>query len=135
MKLMNPKGTDPRSRRWFGVPAPVAAVLTAVLTVGIVLFAIEARREAATSSPAGNDDTLPAGVLAGAGLPPLPSGRLVRSREVVEDAYLFAAQHPEVLKYLPCFCGCDRQGHRSNLDCFVASAPSEPVHWNPHGMG
>ena len=45
----------------------------------------------------------------------------VRPAEVVKAAYLFAAQHPEVLKYVPCFCGCERGGHRGNDDCFVSA--------------
>lgn len=40
--------------------------------------------------------------------------------EIVE-AYVFAARHPEVLRYMPCYCGCERESppHRSNYDCFV----------------
>lgn len=32
--------------------------------------------------------------------------------------YEFAARRPDVLHYLPCFCGCGRV-HRSNYDCFI----------------
>ena len=42
-----------------------------------------------------------------------------RSPEVITAAYKFAAEHPEVLSYVPCFCGCERSGHRGNEDCFV----------------
>lgn len=40
--------------------------------------------------------------------------------EVIE-AYVFAAKHPEVLRYMPCYCGCEnpRFAHDSNYDCFV----------------
>jgi hypothetical protein len=40
--------------------------------------------------------------------------------EIVET-YVFAARHPEVLQYMPCYCGCERDSppHRSNYDCFV----------------
>jgi hypothetical protein len=36
-------------------------------------------------------------------------------------AYQFAAERPDLLKHMPCFCGCGAEGlsHRSNLDCFV----------------
>jgi hypothetical protein len=37
----------------------------------------------------------------------------------VEDAYRFAAAHPDVLQYIPCFCGCGNIGHRHNGDCYV----------------
>src|SRR5262245_8864301 len=41
-------------------------------------------------------------------LPPIPfqGYEPPRSREVVRSAYQFAAEHPEVLSYVPCFCGC-----------------------------
>ena len=38
----------------------------------------------------------------------------------VRDAYEFAVEHPEVLRYMPCYCGCGLTvGHTSNLDCFI----------------
>jgi hypothetical protein len=37
----------------------------------------------------------------------------------VREAYEFAARRPDVLHYLPCFCGCWHSGHRSNYDCFI----------------
>lgn len=37
----------------------------------------------------------------------------------IRDAYLFALEHPEVLRYVPCYCGCEEVGHESNLDCFI----------------
>jgi hypothetical protein len=37
----------------------------------------------------------------------------------VRELYAFAARRPDVLKYMPCFCGCGRVGHRSNYDCFI----------------
>jgi len=71
-------------------------------------------------------------------LPPFPQAAypLPRSREVVQAAYTFAARHPEVLHYVPCFCGCQRSGHKDNDDCFIKSrdAAGRPE-WEPHGMG
>ena len=48
---------------------------------------------------------------------------------------LFAARHPEVLHYVPCFCGCQQSGHRNNDDCFIKSrdAKGRPS-WDDHGM-
>src|SRR5690348_18228184 len=56
-------------------------------------------------------------------LPPLdlPAFQLSRSKDEVRAIYRFAAEHPEVLHYIPCFCGCQRLGHQSNEDCFVRS--------------
>jgi hypothetical protein len=71
-------------------------------------------------------------------LPPLqlPAYALGRSPEVITAAYKFAAEHPEILTYVPCFCGCERSGHRGNEDCFVKSraANGDVAEWEPHGM-
>jgi hypothetical protein len=71
-------------------------------------------------------------------LPPLPPGmeRAVRPVEVVKAAYEYAARHPEILKYMPCFCGCERMGHRGNDDCFVEKrdANGRVTEWVAHGM-
>jgi hypothetical protein len=66
----------------------------------------------------------------------LPAYPLGRSPEVITAAYMFAAEHPEVLTYVPCFCGCERGGHRGNEDCFVKSraANGDVSEWEPHGM-
>ncbi len=66
----------------------------------------------------------------------LPAYPLGRSPEVITAAYKFAAEHPEILTFVPCFCGCERSGHRGNEDCFVKSrAPNGDVtQWEPHGM-
>ncbi len=37
----------------------------------------------------------------------------------VRMAYAYAVQHAEDLRWIPCYCGCDRQGHRHVADCFV----------------
>ena len=32
---------------------------------------------------------------------------------------------PKCSSYVPCYCGCERSGHRGNEDCFVSSARRE----------
>jgi hypothetical protein len=71
--------------------------------------------------------------------PPLPSVGFapVRPMNVVRDTYDFAAQHPEILKYVPCYCGCGSQGHKANESCFVARRDSKGnvLEWDTHGFG
>ncbi|MER3438076.1 MAG: hypothetical protein C4346_11105 [Chloroflexota bacterium] len=43
----------------------------------------------------------------------------------VQEAYRFAVAHPDVLRYIPCFCGCGAQGHTSNYDCYVREARAD----------
>jgi hypothetical protein len=72
-------------------------------------------------------------------LPPFPVTPYPwsRPREVVESIFKFAARHPEVLSKVPCFCGCERMGHRGNDDCFVKArdARGRPTQWEEHGVG
>ena len=70
-------------------------------------------------------------------LPPLPFEPMpARPMDVVRASYTFAAEHPEILGYVPCYCGCERSGHRGNDDCFVAArdARGDITQWEPHGM-
>src|SRR5215213_4175814 len=56
---------------------------------------------------------------------------------VIQQVYEFAARHPEVLQFMPCYCGCERIGHRGNHDCFVKSraANGTVTEWDEHGIG
>lgn len=42
-----------------------------------------------------------------------------------QAAYAYALARPDVLQWLPCYCGCDGMGHRSNLDCFFVRREEE----------
>jgi len=61
----------------------------------------------------------------------------IRPLPVMRAVYEFAARHPEVLRYVPCFCGCEAGGHKDNHDCFVAKrgADSRVLEWDTHGIG
>lgn len=73
-----------------------------------------------------------------ASYPPIPFQGYTppRSQEVVTAAYRFAAEHPEITSYVPCFCGCERAGHQGNTDCFVKQrdANGDVVAWDEHGL-
>jgi len=72
-------------------------------------------------------------------VPPLPNVGFapVRPMDVVRATYDFAAQHPEILKYVPCYCGCGSQGHTANESCFIArrDAKGNVLEWDTHGFG
>ena len=71
-------------------------------------------------------------------LPPIPFRGYAPPRppDVVTAAYVFAAEHPEVTSYVPCFCGCQQGGHKGNHDCFVRSraANGDVIEWEEHGL-
>ena len=108
------------------VSAPLIAI--------VIVVAACSRNSTDNSAPAGDSvrsryaGPLPA-------LPPV-AFELPRPREVVQAVYYFAGRRPDVLQYVPCFCGCQNSGHVGNDDCFVSSrdASGKPA-WDTHGMG
>lgn len=73
-----------------------------------------------------------------ASYPPIPFRGYAPPRppEVVTAAFQFAAEHPEITSYVPCFCGCQQAGHKGNHDCFVRSraANGDVLEWEEHGV-
>lgn len=59
-----------------------------------------------------------------------------RPMDVLKDAHVFTADHPEVASYVPCYCGCGSAGHKNNADCFVKGRDPEGrvTEWEPHGV-
>jgi hypothetical protein len=136
-------------------PSEARRSLTPLLAVGIVavlavigLFAYSRSGPAPSAPPAAQAAPIapaaapvPAVALAPhpqENLPPLPFQAYPppRSQEIVRAAYRFAAEHPEILSYVPCFCGCERAGHRGNEDCFVKTrnAQGDVTEWDEHGL-
>ena len=49
--------------------------------------------------------------------------------------YAFAARNAETLRFIPCYCGCRREGHESALNCFVKGfTPQGAPIWNDHSF-
>jgi hypothetical protein len=144
-----PSSTEPPTepRRSFS-PLLVLA-LAAIVAIGVLAYARGGREtassdfqnQAGSASAADAAQTGTAPVLKShkqASLPPLPYQAYAPPRppDVVRAAYVFAAEHPEILSYVPCFCGCERGGHKGNEDCFVSrrNETGDVVEWEPHGL-
>ena len=58
-----------------------------------------------------------------------------RPMDVLRDAHIFTADHPEVSSFVPCYCGCGSAGHKDNADCFVRHRDPQGrvTEWEPHG--
>jgi hypothetical protein len=54
----------------------------------------------------------------------------------VQNAYQFAVENPQILKEIPCYCGCGSMGHTSNYACYIKghSATDELV-FDGHALG
>src|SRR6266536_3474182 len=110
------------------IPLIVAVIAVAAVVIAGFGFMLSDRTTDAASTPstaapiaaaAPGADAVPAALLKPhpqKDLPPLelPAYPVGRSPEVITAAYKFAAEHPEVLSFVPCFCGCERSGHRGN---------------------
>ncbi|HXG87613.1 MAG TPA: PCYCGC motif-containing (lipo)protein [Vicinamibacterales bacterium] len=102
--------------------------------VGFVLAQAPAKKAAAApAKPA------PAAAPAKPTYPPIPNPGFAPARpaDQTRAVYQFAAEHPEVLKYVPCYCGCESSGHPHNESCFVKrrDAKGNVTEWDTHGYG
>ena len=56
--------------------------------------------------------------------------------KVVQTAYQFAAENPDVLKGIPCYCGCGAMGHTSNYSCYIAGENQDgALTFDNHALG
>ena len=54
----------------------------------------------------------------------------------VQQAYQFAVANPEIMKQIPCYCGCVSMGHTSNYSCYVTSVePNGTITFDTHALG
>jgi hypothetical protein len=149
-----PQAPQPRKRG--SNPVLIGAVIIVFIGVAVLAFWKPSDNPAAQAATAGSPSAGPQGPQADAkaiakaeaaaklgprkqaNLPPIPFQGYAppRSREVVTAAYQFAAEHPEILSYVPCFCGCERAGHSGNTDCFVKerAANGDVIAWDEHGV-
>ncbi len=81
----------------------------------------------------------PSNAAAAVTMPPIPNPGFAGGRplDITRAVYKFAGEHPEVLKYVPCYCGCETSGHPHNESCFVKrrDARGNVLEWDTHGYG
>lgn len=67
---------------------------------------------------------------------PVPAWLAKADRDVVTE-YTWAVDHHEELKYIPCYCGCNREaGHMSNYNCYFSrGANGKVAAYDPHSYG
>ena len=54
----------------------------------------------------------------------------------VQEAYQFASINPDLMKDIPCYCGCGDIGHTSNFDCYVSSVDDKGnIAFDNHALG
>ncbi|MCJ7724016.1 MAG: PCYCGC domain-containing protein [Anaerolineales bacterium] len=54
----------------------------------------------------------------------------------VQQAYQFAAANPDLMKQIPCYCGCGAMGHTSNYACYVQDVDARGIIvFDTHALG
>lgn len=54
----------------------------------------------------------------------------------VQEAYQFNVANPEVMKNIPCYCGCGAIGHASNYACYVSHVDEQGnITYDNHALG
>ena len=54
----------------------------------------------------------------------------------VQEAYQFNIANPEIMKEIPCYCGCGNIGHASNYDCYVSDVDDAGnISFDNHALG
>ena len=48
-----------------------------------------------------------------------------RADPEVKRLYEFQLVNGELMKYMPCFCGCGTDGHRNNRDCYIQEVKAD----------
>lgn len=43
----------------------------------------------------------------------------------VQRLYEFQLTNGELMRYMPCFCGCGASGHRNNRDCYIKAVNAD----------
>ena len=108
-------------RRMGGVRAGSVALFSVFLLSGPAFVACsDTHPTTADASPMAAMPTMgaadPAAVVADAVWHARPA--YVRANARTEEAYAYAFEHPEIVEWMPCYCGCEAMGHGSNLDCY-----------------
>jgi hypothetical protein len=115
------------------------AIVAVVFAAGVGIAQAQAPAKKAPPAPAGNSRAVAPAQPAKPTFPPIPNPGFAAGRPIdqARAVYQFAAEHPEVLKYVPCYCGCETSGHPHNESCFVKrrDAKGNVTEWDMHGYG
>jgi hypothetical protein len=54
----------------------------------------------------------------------------------VQQAYQFNVANPDLMKKIPCYCGCGNVGHTSNYSCYVNNVDDKgAITFDNHALG
>lgn len=104
--------------------------LTKVLTTIVLFSIISVFLAGCSKAAASNMDDLNLASIDG-----MPS-EVKSAPIVVQQAYRFASVNPDVMKQIPCYCGCDDIGHTSNYSCYISGVDDHgQLTYDTHALG
>ena len=105
-------------------PAVFAILLLAVISSGLLTAC------SGNTAAADNGD-----VLAMASMEGMPA-EVKSAPSTVQQAYQFNVANPDVMKQIPCYCGCGKMGHTSNYSCYVQDVDANgKITFDTHALG
>jgi Protein of unknown function with PCYCGC motif len=105
---------------------------TAVFAILILMLLSSATLTACSGSAASAATDTDLAMAPMAGMP----AEVQSAPTTVQQAYQFAAANPDVMKHIPCYCGCGSIGHTSNYDCYVDGVDEKGViSYDTHALG
>jgi len=115
--------------RWMaGRRAKGAALLTFVIGALVTIAIVDgAAWWAATGDPVTTDAIGDRVQTRGGGALPVFAGA-----GDTATLYRFARDRGDVLRWMPCTCGCAELGHTSNRSCYIKSEAGERTTWTSH---
>lgn len=115
-------------RRWIPAVAMALAAAGFVVVVGIAALHV--------AGGGSNDGSAAVGVQNQETDRALPDYVMAAGDEAAM-AYQFALDRPDVMLWMPCYCGCGgHSGHKNARDCFVRPASSSGnIQFDEHGSG
>jgi hypothetical protein len=101
------------------------------LSAILILSVFSGALVACSSREAGQNDQY----LAMAALDDLPP-EIKDAPAAVRQVYQFAVANPDVLKAIPCYCGCGAMGHSDNYACYVSEVQEDgEILFDNHSLG
>lgn len=102
------------------------------IIVALILILLSSLLLAACS---GGAQAMDAGNLPMASMDSMPS-EVKSAPTTVQNAYQFAVANPDVMKQIPCYCGCGNMGHTSNYACYVQDVDAAgAITFDTHALG
>ena len=115
--------------------APAVSIVgaaVAVLVVGLAAVLLLGSGNSGSSGAPQAEQT--AADTAGSGAAGMP-GYVMSASEDVQMAYQFAMDRPDIMMWMPCYCGCGgHSGHKSAKNCFIKeSSTATNIQFDEHG--